>query len=124
MLQTVESIIPKYGEKTAVIAWQLRDLLLKELKGIQEIADQSLAMIGYGYGTGYKDLICTIMVSKQGVKLGFYKATELPDPSGLLTGSGKVHKYVVIASEDEVKNPAIKKMILAALQAYKKRQKA
>ena len=88
-----------------------------------EIPDNSVNLVGYGYGTGYKDLICVIMLSKKGVKLGLNRGSELADPSNLLTGSGKVHRYVEIKNEAGVKSPALKKLVRAALKAYQKRKK-
>jgi hypothetical protein len=90
---TFEDILSKYDEKVAGLAAALRIFLLKELKDITELPDNSASIIGYGYGAGYKDMICTILLSKKGVKLGFYKDSELPDPNKLLSGTGKVHRF-------------------------------
>ena len=78
-------------------------------------------MIGYSYGAGYKDLICTIILSKKGIKLGFYRGGELPDPKKLLTGSGKVHRYVEINSEEDIRNPALLALLEHAVDAREKR---
>jgi hypothetical protein len=121
-MATVDTILSKYEDRISVLGFQLRDFLLRELKAIIEYPDGPANIIGYGYGPGYKDLICTIIPSKKGIKLGFYKGSELPDPQKLLTGSGKVHKYVDIKSEKDIKSPAIKKLLVAALKAYDKRK--
>jgi Domain of unknown function (DU1801) len=120
---TVEDILSRFDEKTATLASQLRRFLLKELKDIMEIPDNSVNLVGYGYGTGYKDLICVIMLSKKGVKLGLNRGSELPDPGKLLTGSGKVHRYVEIKDEAIIKSPALKKLLTAALKVYQKSKK-
>ena len=119
----VEDILSRFDEKTAKLALQLRKFLFKEFKDILEIPDNSANIIGYGYGTGYKDLICTILLSKQGVKLGFNKGSELPDPQKLLTGTGKVHRFVEIKTEQDIKDPALKKLLTEALKAYQLRKK-
>lgn len=116
----VEDILSGFDEKTVMIAQELRGYLLKTIKGVMEIPDNSAKLIGYGFGTGYKDLICVIMLSKKGVKLGLNRGAELHDPKKLLTGSGKVHRYVEIKTIDEVKNPAVKDLINEALKAYQK----
>lgn len=116
-----ENLLSKYNEQTATSARTLREFLLKELHGIIEIPDPAANMIAYGYGPGYEDMIGTILLSKKGVKLGLYKGSELPDPDKLLTGSGKVHRYVEIRSAVDIKNPALKKLLGEALNAYKKR---
>lgn len=120
---TTEDILSRYDENVALLASKLRDFLLKELNGIMEIPDNTANLIGYGYGTGYKDTICTILLSKKGVKLGFYKGSELPDPKKLLTGTGKVHKYVEIKTEEDISSSSLKTLLDEALKAYQKRKK-
>ena len=120
---TVEDILSRFDEGIAKLALELRAFLLKELKDITEIPDNSVNLIGYGYSTGYKDLICTILISKQRVKLGFNRGSELPDPQKLLTGTGKVHRFVEIKTGKDIKNPALKKLMAEALKAYEKRKK-
>jgi hypothetical protein len=121
MTSTYEHILIKYDAPVRELALLLREFLLKQLKGVTEQADVPANMVAYGYGPGYKDMICTIIPSKKGIKLGFYKGSELPDPTKLLTGSGKVHKYVEITSDKEIKSPALKALLSEALKAYKAR---
>jgi hypothetical protein len=99
----------------------VREFLLQELKDIIEYPDSSANIIGYGYGPGYKETICTIIPSKKGIKLGFYKGSKLPDPKKLLTGTGKVHRHVEITSENDLSNPALKMLVAAALKFHAKR---
>ena len=119
---TVEDVLSRFDEKTVSLAEKLREFLLKNLNGIMEIPDNSVNLIGYGFGSGYKDLICVVMLSKKGIKLGLNRGSELPDPDKLLTGSGKVHRYVEIKDEATIKSPALKKLVSEALKAYKKTQ--
>ena len=119
---SITDILSGYDEKVATLALGLRDLLMDSLKGVTELPDDSASLIGYGYGTGYKDLICTILLSKKGVKLGFYKGSELNDPHRLLTGNGKLHKYVGIKNEQDITNPHLKALLADALIAYKERK--
>jgi hypothetical protein len=120
-MPTAEDILAKYDTSVSALGFQLRDYLLKELKGIIEYPDMPAHLIGYGYGPGYKEMICTIIPSKKGIKLGFYKGSELPDPETLLTGSGKVHRHVVINSDQDLKKLALKKLLSEAVKAYQKR---
>jgi Domain of unknown function (DU1801) len=119
---TVEDILSRFDEKTATLALKLRNYLFKQLNGIMEIPDNSANIIGYGYGTGYKDLICTILLSKQGVKLGLNRGSELPDPNKLLAGTGKVHRYVEIKTENDINNPALKKLLDETIKRMKEKK--
>src|SRR5687767_16031613 len=118
---TATSILGKYDAKISDLGFRVREFLFQELKDIIEYPDSSATIIGYGYGPGYKETICTIIPSKKGIKLGFYRGSKLPDPKKLLTGTGKVHRYVEIKSEKDLSNPALKKLVAAALKSYAKR---
>jgi hypothetical protein len=122
MQSKVEQILMKYDESISSLGLHLREFLLSQLDGFTEIPDLSANIIAYGYGTGYIDMVCTIIPSKKGIKLGFYKGSELPDPESLLTGSGKVHRYVEIKSEKDIRSRAIKQLVKEAIKSWKKRK--
>ena len=106
-----------------MLALALREYLIKNLPNIQEQLDIKARLIGYGYGPKYADTICVMILSKTGIKLGFYKGTELPDPAKLFKGSGKVHKHVEIKTVSDIKSADFKELLLAALKGYKERMK-
>jgi hypothetical protein len=103
------------------LANDVRAYLYDRLPGIEEQPDFPAKMIAFGYGPGYNDMICTLLLSLKGVKIGFYKGASLPDPAGLLTGTGKVHRYVEIHSAKDL-NGQLDQLIRVALGAYKERK--
>jgi hypothetical protein len=119
----VINFLSNYDEKVSSLALELREMLFKTLPDIKEQIDKPARIIGYGYGPKYADHICVIIPSKKGLKLGFNRGSELPDPTGILQGSGKVHKYVEIRSGTDIKSSALKKLLSSALKAYKIRVK-
>jgi len=118
---TIIAFLSNYSPEISTLAASLRRFLLKNLTGIREQLDIKAKIIAFGYGAGYKDNICNILLSKSGVKLGLNKGAELSDPAKLLTGSGKVHKYAEIKSERDIKSSALKKLLTEAVKAYKVR---
>lgn len=117
-----EQIIAGYDAHIIRLAMLLRSTILTALKNVEEQPDTAARIIGYGYGPGYKDSICTIIPSKKEIKLGFYKGAQLPDPQQLLTGKGKVHKYVVIRSEEDVTQRGVQQLLQDAFEAWQERQ--
>jgi len=115
---TAEEILSRYEEKIATLGLRLRDFLFSEIKGINEEVDATANIISFNYGKGYKNIICVILLSKKGIKLGFYKGSELPDPEKLLTGTGKVHRFVEIKSVRDINSPALKHLLKEAVTAY------
>lgn len=45
------------------------------------------------------------------VNLGIYRAMELPDPHGLLQGTGKLHRHVKIHDLMDLKSPALRELL-------------
>ena len=103
--EPVESFLSNYTEQVIAHAFQLREILFTNLPDIQEQVDLPAKMIAYNYGRKYIELVCVIIPSKKGLKLGFNRGTELPDPDNLLEGNGKISRYVVINSEKQIKSP-------------------
>jgi len=74
--------------------------------------------IGFGTGPGYKHLVFTLLPYRKHVTIGFAHGTELPDPAGLLAGSGKVHRHVKIHTEDDLRRPELADLFAAALARF------
>lgn len=114
----IDTFLSQYDEQVFTNALKLRKILFASLPGIIEQIDAPARMIAYCYGQKYSELICVIIPSKKGLKLGFNRGAVLPDPHQLLEGTGKISRYVVIKSEAQIKSPAIKKLLQSALAAY------
>lgn len=112
-----------YPAPVAETAQALRSAILAALPGAVETVDRPDRVVGYGFGPGYAGLICTIIPSRTGVKLGISNSATLPDPAGLLEGSGKRHKYVAITDPAGAKRAALKTLIKSAHAAWKARQR-
>jgi hypothetical protein len=59
-------------------------------------------------------LICVIMPLKVGVNLGFPRGAALPDPEGLLQGTGKRARHVRVESLAGADAPALRDLIAAS----------
>jgi hypothetical protein len=120
----VEQLLEPYPPEVRALALAARELITHVVPDATEIADASAKVIGYGYGPGYKDTICTLILSKRGVKVGIARGSELPDPEGLLQGSGKVHRHVPLQEMDDLKQPGLKRLLEAGLAAWQQRTRS
>lgn len=107
-----------YGETVLEWALEAREVLLETLPGITEQLDLPARMVAYCYGQKYSELICVLIPSKNGLKLGFNRGTQLRDTDGLLEGKGKISRYVVIKSKHQIRSAAIRDLILNGLELY------
>ncbi|NVN94932.1 MAG: DUF1801 domain-containing protein [Bacteroidetes bacterium] len=115
----IDAFLSQYDEEVYNNAIILRELLLASLPKITEQIDLTAKMIAYCYGQKYSELICVIIPSKKGLKLGFNRGVQLADPDKLLEGTGRISRYIKIKSEAQIKSITIKKLIETALIAYK-----
>lgn len=117
----IDKFLAQYSEEVFDNALKLREIILKNLPEIQEQIDISAKMIAYAYGQKYIEMFCTLIPSKKGLKLGFYKGVDLPDPKNLLNGNGKISRYVEIKTQDDKQTKALTTLLREAFTAYKTR---
>jgi hypothetical protein len=74
--------------------------------------------IGYGWSSGYKGLVFVVGIHAQWVNLGVADGALLPDPTHLFHGSGKRHRYVRIATPEDLDKPGLRELLEAAVKAH------
>jgi hypothetical protein len=120
----LESFLASYPPEVGALARAAKRLLEASLPDAEETLNESAKVIGYGYGPGYKGCVCTLILSRAGVKLGIPYGAAMPDPNGLMRGAGKVHRHVVLQTLDDLKQPGLKALLKGTLAAWKERTKA
>ena len=121
---TVDEFLSGYAAPVQQIARRARTSLLKTVPGCEEVLDAGAKVIGYGYGPGYSDTVCVLILSKSGVKLGLPEGASFPDPGNLLQGSGRRHRYVPLTTPQVIQTPGVRALIATALDAYRDRRKS
>jgi hypothetical protein len=117
----IERFLAAYPEDVQAVALSAHDFLQEMLPAIEHRLDRPAKLIGYAYGPGYKGLICTLIFSQKGIKLGIVRGSELPDPKHLMTGQGKVHRHVPLRRVGDLKTPGLRALLKVALAAWKER---
>ena len=117
---TFEELLEMGPEELRPIMIQLRELIL-------DIDPDSTEVVRLGdraatFGVGPKKMsegYAYIMPHKKWINLGFYKGATLPDPEGLMEGTGKSLRHVKIRSIDMGSSPAIRDLLIAAFNERK-----
>lgn len=116
-----DKLLARYPPGVQTLAKRARRLILRLLPRVEETADRSSGIVAYGYGPGYKGMVCTLILSKAGVKIGLVRGGELEDPRGLLEGRGKVHRFIPLTSPADLARPGVSDLIAAAYAAWQAR---
>jgi hypothetical protein len=96
------------------VARRARALVRAVLPGALEQVDPPSKIVAYGDDRTYASLICAIAPFQEHVNLMFADGARLPDPAGLLQGTGKRARHVKLRSAADVDRPAVRALLEAA----------
>lgn len=117
-----EGIIAHAPPEVQELARAVRDLVFDVLPATVEVVWPRQGSVGWGTGPKkFTEQFAYLMPFKRHVTLGFYRGGELPDPAGLLPGSGGTQvggslsmRSLKIASLDDVRRPELRALVDAA----------
>ena len=110
------TIFSAYAPQVQEVGWAARALIFDVLPQTVEVPWLQQKVIGYG--TGPKKMtehFSWIAPAKAHITFGFYYGAELPDPEGLLEGTGKLLRHVKLRSLNDVQQPALRAMLEIAI---------
>jgi hypothetical protein len=120
--QQLRMFLSKFEPYVAAAARAALSSLRKRLPGAIEIVYDNYNALAIGFGPSEKasEAIFSIAVFPRWVSLFFLQGANLPDPTELLKGSGKRARHIVLTQPSALEQPAVKKLISAALICAKK----
>lgn len=115
------SAFSAYHTEMQEILKEMRVKIFALMPGAIEELDTKANMLAYQLQPGYMGTVFTLMPVKTHITVGFYNGATLPDPHGLLTGAGKVHKHVKLRSLDQLNSAEFTQLLRSAVQAAQER---
>jgi hypothetical protein len=110
--------LASYDPHVSRLALAVREIVLEEApEAIESISKGYAVAIGFSFtGKPLKDGFCHIATYSSYVNLGFNRGALLPDPNGVLAGSGKLIRHITIRSEDDLNRPLVRRYLQAAIE--------
>jgi hypothetical protein len=110
----IDEYVEKAGKHKDVVKG-LRSLVKRTLAGCEEYVNPWKIPSFDSNGT-----VCGFMTGKEHVTFIFLRGARLPDPEGLLEGTGKSVRHVKVRTAEDLKRPALKKLIVEAAKLNKR----
>jgi hypothetical protein len=112
------SYLAPYNPHVSGLMLALRQVVLEEApQAIESIFQGYAVSIVFSFtGKPMKDGFCHIVAYKSHVNLGFNRGALLPDPSRVLTGTGKSIRHVTIRNQHEMERPFVRRYLQAAIE--------
>jgi hypothetical protein len=114
----VEAFLASSTPEVRELALELRSLILDVFPDAIEQPDEPARLIGYGFDRTYKGLVCGIALHTEHVNLMLARGTELPDPSKLLSGTGKRARHVKLRQPQQVGSADLRDLLEAAVATH------
>ncbi len=111
----IDEYVEKAGKQKGVVKG-LRALVKKAIAGCEEYVNPWKIPSFDSDGT-----VCGFMTGKEHVTFIFLRGAALPDPEGLLEGTGKSVRHVKVRTVEDLKRPALKKLIVEAAKLNKRK---
>jgi hypothetical protein len=113
--------IAKFDPATARLIRSARLALHKRFPTAIELVydNYNFFVIGYSATERPSDCIVSLAAAANGVGLSFYYGASLPDPDGILLGSGSRNRFIRLPSVRLLAEPAVKALLSAAVAQAK-----
>jgi hypothetical protein len=114
--QQLRGFIAKFAPKHQTLIRAVRRVLRRRFGTAYELAydNYNFFVLGYGPTPRPSDCILSMAAGANGVGLCFIHGASLPDPVGLLMGSGNQTRFIRVDSVDALKRPEVDALIVAA----------
>jgi hypothetical protein len=113
----VTKLLAEHPPEQQAIEHALRSTIRREFPGAVEQVDFGNKLIAFGRSMKMRGLLFALIAHKSWVNLQLADGAELPDPNGLIEGTGKRIRHIKIRSVADASSPAVVAAIRAQLAA-------
>jgi hypothetical protein len=123
MTDPVEEFVNHSEPRMRNLARKVREFVRGVYPDLIERLDKGYWMIRYGSGEKMNDDVSYISTHKAHLNIGLMRGSQLPDPTGLLEGTGKMLRHIKIKKEADLEEhgEALRALLKAALDDHQKR---
>lgn len=114
---TIDDLLAPHTPEVRDLTLRARALIREILPGAHERVYMGWKNVVFGKSASSKDMAVVVAPLKERINIHVAGA-DLPDPTGLLEGSGKSGRHVKVRTADELANPALRALIEAAVAAH------
>ena len=114
--------LAKYTPEIAALAQEVLAKMRKRLPGACQLVYDNYNALAIGFGPTERasDAIFSIALFPRWVSLFFLQGAGLRDPHKLLQGTGKQARHILLRNADQIEEPPVEALIVAALKSAKR----
>ena len=118
LVTPLDGFLAKFSPEVEKVARAVLRKMRKRLPGATELVydNYNALAIAFGPNDRRSDLVLSIALYPRWVSIFFIRGASLPDPHGLLRGSGNNVRHIVLEDAADLDKPAVEALIAAALE--------
>ncbi|HZY42581.1 MAG TPA: DUF1801 domain-containing protein [Anaerolineae bacterium] len=114
MSDNLSKLLTHYPPEVQDLILKARELILETVPTACETVYLGWKTIGYSATGSMQGAFCAIDPQRARVNFVFHRGVDLPDPDGLLEGTGKKMRHVKIETAKQLQSRALKRLLKAA----------
>lgn len=116
--RTLLDYLATYDPRVSRLVLAVREIVLEEApEAIESVSKGYAVAIGFSFtGKPMKDGFCHIAAYGGHVNLGFNRGALLPDPNGVLVGTGKRIRHITLRNENDLNRSLLRRYLQAAIE--------
>jgi len=114
--QQLEAFIAKFEPAIGKLIRECRSVMRKRFPTANELVydNYNFFVIGYCATERPSDCLVSLAANSKGLGLHFYHGATLPDPHGILQGSGNQNRFVRLEVKAALSRPEVRELLDAA----------
>lgn len=110
-----DALIDRHGDRQGELARRVRALVIEVDPSVVEVVWPHQGTAGWGVGPKkMTEHYAWLQLATNHVNLGFNQGAHLPDPAGLLEGTGAHLRHVKVRTATDLERPDIRDLLRAA----------
>jgi hypothetical protein len=112
----IDDLLHDRSNQVRAVFMALRGLILELMPGAKEQVDLPDRVLAFGFGAGggvrMRGLVIALIPHTAHVNVQLAEGAELPDPAGIVEGTGRRIRHVKCRSLGDVARPALRDLIV------------
>jgi hypothetical protein len=115
--ETWDEVLARHTPEIQAAAHAMLGVLLEELPDAVVRFDRGNGLLAVGTGSGMRDLLFALIPHAGWLNLQLADGADLPNPDGLIEGTGKRIRHVKIRSAEAAVSAAVRSAVKAEVEA-------
>jgi hypothetical protein len=116
--ETWDGILADHRPDVVQAARAIQTVIVEELPEVVVRFDRGDGLLAFGTSGGMRDLLFALIPHASWLNLQLADGATLPDPDGLVEGTGKRIRHVKLRSAEAAMQPAVRTLVREQIRAH------